>query len=303
MTDSLPPLSEDCIQCSGTTICRKWTLEGKDKVKLEPNEATDLSTAPLSKPQIPSARQKEPFPFMKLPLELRYMVYKELLVMPCPITIYSPARHYHQTGHLAFVTRNDRHEEYCPLATCQILQVSKAVHAEAMPVYFGSNTFDLWDLDALSYFLSKLNPDSRRCITSVILSDYYGRHPARSMKILRGCVSLRQLTLMFASGAFNYGNIPWHSVHGLKDLLQIRGIQCLKTNKPNTDWLWVGASTKWPELVKKLQVLKQPYSEAAIRRQDKKDYPPEKAKRTVFGRANVLTRAETRLARQSETKG
>lgn len=60
---------------------------------------------------------------------------------------------------------------------------------------------------------------------------------------------------------------------------------------------------EWQELLEALQVLKQPYSEAAIRRQDKKDYPPEKAKRTVFGRANVVTRAETRLASESETKG
>ncbi|KAL8750671.1 MAG: hypothetical protein Q9199_006918 [Rusavskia elegans] len=217
----------------------------------------------------------------------------------------APCCYYHPRKHLTYVLPDDGHlYDYCPLATCQIMQVSKALRIETTPLYFGHNTFEFRDLNAFSFFLTKLNSESRRSITSLILR-YEGGHPARSMKLLRSCVSLRQLSLECTWGTIRYGDFPWYSIYGLKDLLQIRGIQTLKLKKPRLSeyFSWEAYCMEWQELLEALQVLKQPYSEAAIRRQDKKDYPPEKAKRTVFGRANVVTRAETRLASKSETKG
>lgn len=303
MTDSQPTIPEDCNRCSGTTICQLWNLGSEGKVGGGYEELVGPSYASSSEHRILSTRQDEPFPFMKFPLELRQMVYKELLVMPWPITTDAPYCCYYLRKHLTHVLHNDGQlHEYCPLVTCQIRQVSKALHIETTPIYFGHNTFKFRNLNALSFFLTKLKSESRRSITSLIVR-YEGGHPARSMKLLRSCFALRRLSIDCTWETMRYGQFPWYTIRGLKDLLQIRGIQTLELKKPTPREPFGFAAYEWQDFLEALQVLKQPYTEAAIRRQYKKKYPPEKAKRTLFGRANVVTRAETALASQSQTKG
>ncbi|KAL8770740.1 MAG: hypothetical protein Q9209_003607 [Squamulea sp. 1 TL-2023] len=301
ITDPEPfVLSEQCVRCSGPSICEVLADKRKEKIKREPEEAIDLPVAPISK-------QDGAFPFMRLPPELRRMVYQELLVIPWPITVSRPYSFWHPRPHLASITADDgRLRDYCPLATCLILQACKVLHTEATPIYFGANTFNLEDLDALSFFLTKLKPESRRSITSLIVR-YEGGHPARSMKLLRGCVSLRHLSLDCTWGTIRYGDFPWYSIYGLNDLLRLRGIQKLVIQKPKvsedviffTQARWEKYWGNWQEFVQALEILKQPYTHAAIRQQDRKDYPPEKARRTFFGRANVVTRAEKRWSSNS----
>lgn len=283
-------------------ICQLWNLGSEGKVGDGFEEPVGLSYASSSEHKILSTRQDEPFPFMKLPLELRQMVYKELLVMPWPITMDAPYCCYYPRKHLTHVLHDDGQlHEYCPLITCQIRQVSKALHIETTPIYFGHNTFKFRNLNALSFFLTKLKSESRRSITSLIVR-YEGGHPARSMKLLRSCFALR-LSIDCTWETMRYGQFPWYTIRGLKDLLQIRGIQTLELKKPTPREPFGFAAYEWQDFLEALQVLKQPYTEAAIRRQCKKEYAPEKAKRTLFGRANVVTRAETALASQSQTKG
>ncbi|KAI4232178.1 MAG: hypothetical protein L6R40_007493 [Gallowayella cf. fulva] len=94
-------------------------------------------------------------------------------------------------------------------------------------------------------------------------------------------------------------------IPGLRELLKVRGIQTMEfhlalSSPPNTTWESIVPD--WQQFLAALEVIKQPYSEAALIRQYKKDYPPEKAKRTVFGKANVATRSERRLTSASETQ-
>ncbi|KAI4230056.1 MAG: hypothetical protein L6R36_000313 [Xanthoria steineri] len=290
---------------SSTVIFQLWNLGSEGKVGGGYEELVGLSYASSSECRILSTRQDEPFPFMKLPLELRQMVYKELLVMPWPVIMDAPHCCYYPGKHLTHVVHDDGHpHEYCPLATCQIRQVSKALHIETTPIYFGHNTFKFRNLNALSFFLTKLKSESRRSITSLIVR-YEGGHPARSMKLLRSCFALRRLSINCTWGTIRYGQFPWYTIRGLKYLLQIRGIQTLELKKPTPSehFSWEAYRMEWQELLEALQVLKQPYTEAAIRRQDKKECPPEKAKRTLFGRANVVTRAEAASVSQSQTQG
>ncbi|KAL8698782.1 MAG: hypothetical protein Q9224_001694 [Gallowayella concinna] len=309
MADPRSSLSEYCIQCSGMMVCQTLTLERKHRIKSEYYGLSSaaffddftwmLSSANL---ETPKPMPKEPFSFMKLPLELRHMVYREALVMPWPLLVSPHPWNWQMCPHRCSIkpVEGGRRRDYCPSATCQILQVSKTLYAEAMPVFYGENTFKLGNLESLCFFLTKLKPVNRRSIKSLMVT-YDTYCPAKSMKLLQGCVSLRRLSLEFTWGALYYGGLPWSRIHGVRDLLKIRGIRSLTVHPPtDVTFLPLSLGPDWHRFLEALEVIKQPQSKLTLSRQYKKDYPPEKAKRTVFGKTNVVTRSEKRLTNTGE---
>ncbi|KAL8959580.1 MAG: hypothetical protein Q9193_003585 [Seirophora villosa] len=209
-----------------------------------------------------------PFPFMKLPSEIRVMIYKEVLVAPSEVAV-----HYRSWWilHTTIEDHAGDEEFHSPALTCRIFRVSKTIYAEAMPIYFGCNTFAFVSLDILSV-LNKLKPDFRRSIRSLSIN-FWGLTPAKTIR----CWKNEFLPLLKA--------------HGVNDLLKLRGIEELKVENAS-HYAMEDFIKGWEAFVGALQVLKQPRNAVTLRRQDRKDYPPEKAKRTVFGKTNVTTRSE-----------
>lgn len=250
------------------------------------------------------ARSEKPFPFMKLPPELRLMIYKEVLIAPSDIGI-----HYDNWADMLLTTvEYDDHGSvyYSPAAACSLFRVSKECYKEAMPVYFGCNNFLFSSLDALTV-LNKIKIEYRRSFKSFTIN-FWGLSPAKSARLLRGCTALRQLSLRMSYRTVRYSGsqfLPLLNWDGVNDLLKVRGITDLKVRP--LDYACTGQYLDkflkgWQPFVKTLQVLKQPYSAAALRRQDMKDYPPKRAKRTVFGKTNVMTRSERKFV-ETASKG
>lgn len=216
-------------------------------------------------------------------------IYKEALVAPSEVAVhYRPWWILHTT-----IEDHAGDEEFhSPALTCRIFRVSKTIYAEAMPVYFGCNTFAFVSLDILSV-LNKLKPDFRRSIRSLSIN-FWGLTPAKSVKILQGCISLRKLSLRVGYRTIRCWKnefLPLLKAHGVNDLLKLRGIEELKVENAS-HYAMEDFIKGWEAFVGALQVLKQPRNAVTLRRQDKKDYPPQKAKRTVFGKTNVTTRSE-----------
>ncbi len=245
---------------------------------------------------------KAPFPFMRLPPEIRNMVYKELLVMPAMIAIgigWSEGR----SIIVEKVRLEDDEEsdfEIDQKATRKLLHTSKTIYQEASHFYWGSNHLYFEDLDMLTEYLQRLRPDFRRLITHVTVR-YIGRAPARAMKALSGCISLRKLTLDISFMTIYQTRITsagLMTLTGMNDLLKLRGLEKVNLDTTRLDsglktaaWLSQGMSN----VVDAIQVLKKPHDPARLKRQEAKDYPKGKSQRTVFGKANVITRTERKV--------
>lgn len=241
---------------------------------------------------------EQPFPFMKLPLELRTKVYKETLVMPGTIVMNIDVE-----VRIDCDIHNPPHRTYKPLnvSVLDLCSTSRAVHHESLPVFFRYNLFHFDTCDDLVKFFSCVGPTSRRNVTSVYFG-FRGRAPAKAANALRQFVGLNYLTIEISGLTLDIIPHPYAwsppclmKANGLAGLLKIRGIKELEiiqspTVAPNLTFL----ADSIPAFKEALQVLKQPHKPALLTRQEKKDYPQSRW-RTVFGKANVNTRAERKF--------
>ena len=271
------------------------------------SKMADVAEATTADPEDTS---QSPFPYEKLSPEIRAMILKELLVMPGPIeTSYFGARFavYHplktrenpldQSYSDRILTREESKIPQAPV--CQIFLVSKGVYREAVPIYFGSNLFKFHNLDNFHAFARWIGPDPRWQLRKVAV-DYDGNAPARAVKFMVECVGLRELEI----------NIRWWSLSkyptvdqplqlfGQKDLLRIRGLEKIQVNFQGCISYYQATEeatqAQYDAFTKTLEVLKQPHDARTLKRQEAKDFP-QKAKRTVFGKANVQTRSEREM--------
>ena len=233
------------------------------------------------------------FPLMRLPPEIRTMVYKEVLLASPFISILSQD------------LRLPVYMGYSP-PTTELLRAFKTLNHEAMPIFYGHNMFDFEDLDVLHGFLTTIGIQQRRMITSIALR-IRGTTPAQSIRLLQGCVSLRHLevkVLLSTLDGYYPNRTGQPRAAGIQGLLDVRGIHKLDVTLPELGYRWDDQQREaFEQLKNALQVLKLPRSEASMRRQNAKDFPPEKAKRTVFGRANVMTRSERAALSKDSNKG
>ncbi|KAF2708154.1 hypothetical protein K504DRAFT_456199 [Pleomassaria siparia CBS 279.74] len=81
-----------------------------------------------------------PFPFMRLPAELRLKVYKLLLLLDSPIELWPHAKQ--NTMYCANVGRSKAIRRFVALRhTLRLLRVSQQINSEAAQVFYGSNNF------------------------------------------------------------------------------------------------------------------------------------------------------------------
>ncbi|KAI4216450.1 MAG: hypothetical protein LQ349_009101 [Xanthoria aureola] len=290
-------------------------------VKMFYRKEYKLQSKSVTLKQDREAKTAQGFPFMKLPPEVRNMIYKEVLEDTSIINLIAlgDTKKVREVRGKPVLLRYDpemppvtpySQGQFDPLL---LLRASKAIHDEAYPVYYGRNTFFCRGLAALRGFLGRLKREYRRSIRSLGF-DMWGDPAAKSIRLLQGCVSLQDLHID-CRGVRLWDNLRSDSVlPGYNELLKLRGIRSLQILRPVKDDIYrLGSQTYriilpadtheyWEEIIEDLQVLKQPRSEAMVRRQDWKDFPLENTKRTVYGKANVQTRSERAIADQDRGK-
>lgn len=270
----------------------------------QPSELARSTVARQIDDQEPKASREplinKPFPFMKLALELRTEIYKAHLKVPGTIAIFG-GEYYNSVevrrGCELYVQPQAQKKAF-DISVLKLLAVSKTIFYEAVPVFFRYNTFRFDGLARLSTFLNCIGPIARRNVTSVSIG-YAGKAPARAMKLLKGCIGLRELTIELSLNSLGLMPHPAHfdlmRMHGLTDLLKIRGIEKLVViAAPNMLDYFTCIEENLPGLKQALQVLKQPHRPDQLKRQENKDFP-EKATRTFLGKANVKTRNEKKF--------
>ena len=263
---------------------------------------------------VPPALQGPPlafFPLMKLPLELRTMVYKMHFAQAAEFT-YFPSSLCRFGGlafqHWGFGVSNGG------VPVRLLWTLSKDLYHEAMPLYFQTTKFTFNSLESLANFLNVIGPYHRQHVTSVNLNSRKfdssmdrGRHVSNSethaglqaLKLLRKCPVLRHMQ-------FNLPPVPYHlaeTSEWFRAILKIRDLKSVDFNTLDANEYWTRDDhlMKFHEHNKQvLQVLKQPHRPAAIKKREEKGISRVIVPRTFFG---SVKRSEVRDwfdARESE---
>ena len=176
----------------------------------------------------------QPFELMKLPVEIRHMIFKEFLVMPNPIMFYGfgippcaiikSAKEGPQTD--GWPTIEDA-EIIRQSSRLNIFLVSKAIYCETIPLYFGHNIFSFESGHSLWRFASTIGPDSRWQLARV--QCHWVHYCVRAAKILTQCVGLRELSLELSFHSFGRvdDSNSGYRLLGMEDLLRVRGLNKL----------------------------------------------------------------------------
>lgn len=242
------------------------------------------------------AGEPAPFPFMKLPPELRVMVYNYHFFQPiehstslCLATVqHSEVAECKPGGPVCrFASVNNR------VHIGNLWVTSKEIYHEAMPIFFSTHCFQFGSLETLGHFLTTIPHYHRQYITKLRF-DYFKTSKTKSfdvqqtIRLLSECPNLVELAMgLSADNLFRSDrNI------GPKTLLQIRGIESLEIR-------FIGLNTHvvdLPErfatrLTERISVLKEPYSPAETKRREAKGISKETVPRTCFDGSEKETRA------------
>lgn len=156
---------------------------------------------------------RQTFPFMRLPPELRRMIYR--MVYPEKHVKFDWANTY--PGHSLI------HQYYYGTPP---LIVSKQMYRESRAIFLGGTKFRLNSIRILRRFLERLGPEGRKLLTALEIK--YSAHGAvNTFKLLAQCTALRSLAIIVRVEAAPYVKQPDRLMKrsGLKQLLAIRGIQ------------------------------------------------------------------------------
>lgn len=157
------------------------------------------------------------FPFMKLPSELRIMVYKQLLIW--------------QERKLVFSLRS------LPRWAKALVLVSKQIRQEAIAIIFGRISIDAFGFQMLADFLYRIGPDCCNAIKEVTIRYWPREDDNKAFKLLAKCASLRKLNINIeGSRLFDITPNPFGKRSGVQDLLKIRGIEMLNVAIKHCGW-------------------------------------------------------------------
>ncbi|MCJ1366294.1 hypothetical protein MMC16_005422 [Acarospora aff. strigata] len=190
-------------------------------------EVTVVLTA--SRPQEVSS----PFPFQKLPPELRNEIYHLHLVQAM-----KPTRLFKRDDQQRRIIA-EAEQEYdspsdvpCPYqnTALSILGVSRQLHDEALGVFYYHNALQLDNIRDLLAFLKCIGPKRRSYIRDLRFS-FYGKGSQTAFAILQNCERLTRLNIglscytMFGAPE---GSRSFLKAPGVKSLLKIRGLQSVE---------------------------------------------------------------------------
>ncbi|KAI9706079.1 MAG: hypothetical protein M1836_005485 [Candelina mexicana] len=155
----------------------------------------------------------EPFPFLRLPPELRNKVYEHALLLDEPVIF---------TWKLEADMPNGA-----------FLRASRQIYNEALPIYY-RNTFLFADVYDLMYFLVDLTPVARDMVNSVNLTWWLDEGCAEeAFKMLCLCKGLKALRIRIPKSAlYLEGTTVYllqqgkeYEIKGMAELRQLRGIE------------------------------------------------------------------------------
>ena len=141
------------------------------------------------------------FPFMKLPPELRMMIYR-LVVGHIPETVFVTRKRHSTLRCFAPYKKN----------AVALLAVSRQINLEARPILYYDTTFDFLDQDQAVMFLNKF-PGSVRFLERIEVSEYILRTYLRTtmFRKLKAADNLKSLTIyMHRSWSDRYWKVEDH---------------------------------------------------------------------------------------------
>lgn len=257
-----------------------------------------------------------PFPLMKLPLELRILVYKMHFSQPA-----EPHRPLGPQQELPAMCYQDKLPfGRCPFRTFnggipvrQLWTLSKDLYHEAMPIYFQTTEFKFSSFGGLGRFLSMIGPYHRQHVTRVILNtclfdssvdseDFLtavGKNTGlKALKLLRGCEALRHMKIIMLPSQ----NHMAETSELFRAILKIRNLRSLDVYDYWSRWdLYAHLFLEFHEYNKQaLQVLKRPRRAADVEEREKKGTFSVAIPRTFFGSINKPVVGDWFDVRESE---
>lgn len=220
------------------------------------------------KTRLGTSKSATPFPFMKLPLELRQRVYYF---------------HFQQAKRPGGLGKDCPAGDYCPNAVYndsvsvrELIKVNKLVYDEAMPVYYRSQVFIFKSIKKFRAFLRAIGPFQRSYVAHVSFV-WRGYHGTEVFRLLADCPRLRYLEV--AVGPYFREELIHPRPHwrqqwevmsptkcpGVKTLLNIRGLLSVEF----TLWREILRTRPLPDVEafeEALQLLTQPYDNNTKRR-------------------------------------
>ncbi|KAL8776989.1 MAG: hypothetical protein Q9213_008053 [Squamulea squamosa] len=257
--------------------------------------------------QVPTniADRQSSFPFMRLPTELRLMVYNYYF--------FQEVKHHHPHGHCwaGMPGGGARCEPGRPVWSSGTINkgmhfgnlwaAGKAVYHEAMPIYFKKHHFRFSCIEQLGKFFTAIPYYPRQYITK--LSFCYKKHPKTQsfhaqepFNFLLECPNLVELSITVRDSEMYY-LIDTKQLFGFKTLLQLRGIKKLEVKFPGSLRIFglpsqTGYNTLANSFVDQLSVLKEPYTAAETRRREAKGISKDTVLRTCFDGSEKQTRTQ-----------
>ncbi|MCJ1456063.1 hypothetical protein MMC28_006420 [Mycoblastus sanguinarius] len=272
-------------------LVRQRRLETVEGLKLQELNAFAPPKVKLARSSPDPQRESESsFPFMKLPYELRQIVYNYHFLQPVEDHRHCDNLHWCPSEErCVFRTFNEG------IPVRMLWTVSKAIYQEAMPLYFRTKKFIFTSLTSLIHFLSIIGPYHRQYITNVALetpNDFLCEEDSirsKAFTLLCKCPALTSLRISFEMCISLVGDYTFqspteeelrHALVAIQDLLKLRGIQTLDIVFFDT-WLDESRAPR-DSLAENLQVLKQPYDAAAVEKRAMEGISPNPIPRENF---------------------
>ncbi|KAL8768816.1 MAG: hypothetical protein Q9203_006137 [Teloschistes exilis] len=224
----------------------------------------------------PSITTATPFPFFKLPAEIRIMIYKH--------HIQQAADHPQCACTLPEWCQSDKLGRGCIYAQYNhgvdigdLLTSCQRIYHEAEPIFEAFQNVMFNDLERLRDGLIKLGPERRRHITR--LSFHYTTANPTTTTVRRPSVGTQAFQLLYESTQLEQLTIWVHArqlfkdkgmMNGIHDLVQIRGVENLtihllpgwNISRTHRQWRQMGAAAR--KFRRRIAVLRLPYDEMAL---------------------------------------
>jgi len=115
--------------------------------------------------------------------------------------------------------------------TLKLVRLCKQIYHEALPIYFGENTFEFIAVHFMGSFLKGIS-DERRNLMRNISFEYGGKKLNEGFDLLQKCANLEKLHVGTSSNTTNRARGDQRDLcnaNGLKSLLKVRGCKEVTT--------------------------------------------------------------------------
>ncbi|KAG9236773.1 hypothetical protein BJ875DRAFT_439036 [Amylocarpus encephaloides] len=213
-----------------------------------PTASSSIMTNLTTPGSTAATSEQETFPFFSFALEIREMVYKELLILPEGVKSYEAvfecvsremyrAKSYVNTlfgqKFVEFKQRPDNRARVRYAAQelnklTGFLLTSKKVYKEAHKIFYSGKSFHFNEFHDLHKFLITIGQYNRNCLSEVNFA-LYGRLRLPSLKLLAGCVKPKNIGIQVlgATVVEMHDKYNFLAAYGMNQFRKIRGCQLI----------------------------------------------------------------------------